>query len=46
LDAVLPILYLKRISSGSFQDALSALLGPEAPNLSSDTILRLRKSWE
>ena len=46
LDAVLPILYLKGISSGSFQDALSALLGPEAPNLSSDTILRLRKSWE
>ena len=37
LDAVLPILYLKGISSGSFQDALSALLGPEAPNLSSDT---------
>ena len=45
LDAVLPILYLKGISSGSFQDALSALLGPEAPNLSSDTILRLRESW-
>ena len=46
LDAVLPVLYLKGVSSGSFQDALSALLGPEAPNLSSDTILRLRKSWE
>jgi len=46
LDAVLPILYLKGISSGSFQDELSALLGPEAPNLPSDTILRLRKSWE
>ena len=46
LDAVLPILYLKGISSGNFQDALSSLLGPEAPNLSSDTILRLRKSWE
>ena len=46
LEAVLPILYLKGISSGSFQDALSALLGPDAPNLSSDTILRLRKSWD
>ncbi len=46
LDAVLPVLYLKGISSGSFQDALSALLGADAPNLSSDTILRLRKSWE
>ncbi|MFQ5677700.1 MAG: IS256 family transposase [bacterium] len=45
LEAVLPILYLKGISSGSFREALSALLGPDAPNLSSDTILRLRKSW-
>jgi transposase-like protein len=46
LEAVLPILYLKGISSGSFQGALSALLGPDAPNLSSDTIMRLRKSWD
>ncbi len=45
LDAVLPVLYLKGISSGSFRDALSALLGPDAPNLSSDTVLRLRKGW-
>ncbi|NQU58579.1 MAG: IS256 family transposase [Rhodospirillales bacterium] len=45
LEAVLPILYLKGISSGNFQDALSALLGPDAPNLSSDTVLRLCKSW-
>ena len=40
------MLYLKGISSGNFQDALSALLGPEAPNLSSDTFLRLRQSWK
>ena len=46
LEAVLPVLYLKGIFSGNFQDALSALLGPEAPNLSSDTVLRLRQSWE
>ena len=46
LDAVLPVLYLKGISAGNFQDALSALLGPDAPNLSSDTVLRLRKSWK
>ncbi len=46
LDAVLPVLYLKGLSSGSFQDALSALFGPDAPNLSSDTILRLRKGWD
>ena len=46
LDAVLPVLYLKGISAGSLQDALSTLLGPDAPNLSSDTVLRLRKSWQ
>jgi len=46
LEALIPWLYLKGISSGNFQDALSALLGPDAPNLSSDTILRLRQSWQ
>jgi transposase-like protein len=46
LDTVLPVLYLKGISPGSLQDALSALLGPDAPTLSSDTVLRLRKSWK
>jgi len=46
LEAVLPILYLKGISSGNFPEALSALLGPDAPNLSSDTVLRLCKSWQ
>ena len=45
LEALIPWLYLKGVSSGNFQDALSALLGPDAPNLSSDTILRLTKSW-
>ncbi len=45
LEAVLPVLYLKGISSGSLQEALSALLGKDAPNLSPDTVLRLRKSW-
>jgi transposase-like protein len=46
LEALIPWLYLKGISSGDMQDALSALLGPDAPNLSPDTILRLRKSWK
>jgi putative transposase len=45
LEALLPWLYLKGVSSGNFQEALSALLGPDAPNLSSDTVLRLTKTW-
>ncbi len=45
LDALIPWLYLKGISSGDFQRALSALLGTDAPNLSADAVLRLRKSW-
>ena len=46
LEGLIPWLYLKGISSGNFQEALSALLGPDAPNLSADTILRLTKTWE
>jgi transposase-like protein len=45
LEALIPWLYLKGVSSNAMQDALSALLGPDAPNLSPDTISRLAKSW-
>ena len=31
LDALLPVLYLRGVSTGDFQEALSALLGPDAP---------------
>lgn len=41
LDALLPILYLRGISTGDFQEALSALLGKDAPNLSPAVIARL-----
>ena len=34
LDALLPVLYLRGVSTGDFQEALAALLGPDAPNLS------------
>ena len=33
LDALLPVLYLRGVSMGDFQEALGALLGKEAPNL-------------
>ena len=46
LDALLPILYLRGVSMGDFQEALAALLGKEAPNLSPSVIARLRGEWE
>jgi len=45
LDALLPVLYLRGISTGDFQDALAALLGKEAPNLSPSVIARLTAEW-
>ena len=45
LDVLLPILYLRGISSGDFGEALSALLGKDAPGLSASTISRLKESW-
>ena len=46
LDALLPILYLRGVSMGDFQEALAALLGQDAPNLSPSVIARLRGEWE
>jgi putative transposase len=46
LDALLPILYLRGVSMGDFQEALVALLGKDAPNLSPSVIARLRGAWE
>ena len=45
LEALLPWLYLKGVSTGDFSEALQALLGPEAPGLSATTISRLKQSW-
>ena len=46
LDALLPVLYLHGVSMGDFQEALGALLGKEAPNLSPSVVARLRDEWE
>jgi len=46
LDALLPVLYLRGISTGDFQEALAALLGKEAPNLSAAVISRLTAEWK
>jgi putative transposase len=46
LDALLPVLYLRGISTGDFQEALAALLGKDAPNLSPSVIGRLKEEWQ
>ena len=46
LDALLPVLYLRGISAGDFQEVLTALLGKNAPNLSPAVIGRLKGDWE
>ena len=45
LDALLPVLYLRGISTGDFQEALAALLGDDAANLSPSVIGRLKEEW-
>jgi putative transposase len=46
LNALLPILYLRGVSMGDFGEALAALLGRDAPNLSPSVVARLRGEWE
>jgi putative transposase len=46
LDALLPILYLRGLSTGDFQEVLAALLGKDAPNLSPAAITRLTGEWQ
>jgi putative transposase len=43
---VLPILYLRGLSTGDFRPALEDLLGEDASGLSPSTISRLCKEWE
>ena len=45
VEQLLPWLYLKGISSGDFQEALSALLGESAEGLSASTLGRLKQQW-
>ena len=45
LEVLLPILYLKGLSTGDFGEALTALLGKDAPGLSASTIARLKDAW-
>jgi len=46
IDALIPVLYLKGVSTGDFSEALAAILGPKAPGLSATNIVRLKEGWE
>ena len=45
LEVLIPVLYLKGISTGDFAAALAALLGPDAGGLSASTVARLTEVW-
>jgi len=45
LEVLIPILYLKGVSTGDFAEALGALLGKDAGGLSASTIARLKEAW-
>jgi transposase-like protein len=46
IDALVPVLYLKGISTGDFSKALESILGKNASGLSATNIVRLKKLWE
>jgi len=46
IEALVPALYLKGISTGDFPAALEAILGPDAAGLSATSVVRLKKVWE
>jgi putative transposase len=45
LEVLIPILYLKGVSTGDFAEALTALLGKDAGGLSASTVARLKDAW-
>lgn len=46
IDELLPVLYLKGISTGDFTEALESILGKQVIGLSAQTIVRLKSIWE
>jgi putative transposase len=46
VEALIPMLYLKGISTNDFPEALSAILGENAAGLSASTISRLKDVWQ
>ena len=46
IEELLPVLYLKGISTGDFGEALTCLVGEKAVGMSHSTICRLKQTWE
>jgi len=46
VNNLIPVLYLKGVSTGDFSEALEAILGREAPGLSATNIVRMKSGWE
>jgi transposase-like protein len=46
VSEVLPVLYLRGLSTGDFQEALPTLLGEEASGLSATNITRMTAAWQ
>ena len=45
MEAAVPWLYLKGVSSGEMGEALKVLVGPQAQGLSASTVSRLKQVW-
>lgn len=45
LEAALPWLYLKGVSTGEMGEALKVLVGPDVKGLSASTVARLKQRW-
>jgi len=46
IDALIPALYLKGVSTGDFSEALESILGKEASGLSATNVVRLKEIWK
>jgi putative transposase len=46
LNDALPVLYLRGLSTGDFEEAIPALLGADAAGFSASTISRLTRVWQ
>ena len=45
IDNLVPVLYLKGVSTDDFPSALEAILGPQVKGLSASSVVRLKEIW-